>query len=367
MRSQSLLIWFIAGFSFLSGCTKKDPFGIDPNPGSQSSDRWVVGSPKIQGLSSATLQVDEVLSAYIFIVPPGTDITKLRLQIEVSKGAKIAPDPSLPRDYTKAQEFTVTAESGDEQKYTFAVYHQNVYGKNCQLRRVESGSDYYLEFSYDSRGRVSKVDMHKSGKHFRLTCNYEGNGDLKDAFISQGEGGALLEYRPVLENGKLVRVAFRSPEGAIYTSVDANNQILSKDHNKTICYSYYYVNERVYKSISCTNGNVYTYQYFDQPNDARYFLAAQLSYPAFMLVFYDFISTLDGPDILKHHYGQYVPWRRNEYYNAGPNLKKRITMDHVVNAEGFPREMKIKSEDRLNTDFPLTGNSTYQFYYNNCQ
>lgn len=367
MRAQNFLIWFIISLFVLNGCDQKDAPGIPPNPGSRSSDRWVVGSPKIHDLSSATLQVDEVLSTYIFIVPPGTDITRLKLQIEVSKGATIAPNPSQSRDYTQAQEFTVTAESGVQQKYTFVVYYQNVYGKNCQLRRFESGSDYYLEFSYDSRGRVSKVDMHKSGKHFRLTCNYEGNGDLKDAFISQGEGGALFEYRPVLENGKLVRVAFRSPEGAIYTSVDANNQILSNDRNKTICYSYYYVNERVYKSISCTNGNVYAYQYFDHRNDARHFLATQLSYPAFMLVFYDFITMLDGPDILKHHYGQYLPWRRNEYYNAGPNLKKRITMDHVVNAEGFPREMKIKTEDRLNTDFPLTGNSSYHFYYNNCQ
>lgn len=365
-----LALCFCMGVMLLGSCTKNDPLLVQPNNGQKSSERWIVGA-KIQGNSNAVLQVDGVLSTYIFIVPAGTNITQLKLDIEVSKGAVITPNPSQARDYSYGQEFTVTAETGAQQTYRFVVYKKSVYGKTCLVSRVEAMNGWYLEFFYDSRGRVIKINsVMGAGDRNVLTCNYEANGTLKEAFISEGEGDPpYREYRSIIENGKLVRVAIRSsPAIAIHTEVDEFNQIVKKDYNKTICYSYYYVNDRVLKHTRCSQGNVFAYQFFDQETDPRHFLAGQMFDPAFLLIFYDFVSPFDSDDVFKYHYGQFLPWKRNEYFNANAALTTSKTMEYRVNAEGFPKEMDITTEDRLNTDFPRKGSSySYKFYYTNCQ
>lgn len=54
-------------------------------------------------------------------VPFNTDVTKLAPTLTVSPFAKVVPPSATPRDFTKPQTYTVTAQDGSSQVYTVAV------------------------------------------------------------------------------------------------------------------------------------------------------------------------------------------------------------------------------------------------------
>ena len=85
---------------------------------------------------------------------PYIDLTKLKLEVTLTEGATISPDPSQVLDYSSIQKFTVTSESGEWKKeYTVTIDTFDLPVKYKFEQSELSESRKYFEFYETTEGK----------------------------------------------------------------------------------------------------------------------------------------------------------------------------------------------------------------------
>lgn len=106
---KTLLYLPLFCFFLLLSCTKTEV---------KSNQKEILGSVTVAGVPAATVAYDAAIFIYTITLPIGSSSKALSLNIAVSPGATILPNPAIPGDYTNPVLFTVTAEDGSKQTYT---------------------------------------------------------------------------------------------------------------------------------------------------------------------------------------------------------------------------------------------------------
>lgn len=87
------------------------------------------------------------------------DLTSVSPQITVSEGATISPDPSIPQDFSKPVQYTVTAENGDSRVYTISIQMPIADGNEILSFRL-AGCDGIIDGEVITVYVPSDVDLH---------------------------------------------------------------------------------------------------------------------------------------------------------------------------------------------------------------
>lgn len=143
---------------------------------------------------------------------PYIDLTQLALDVKLTPGATIAPDPSKVLDYSTIQKFTVTSESGEWQKeYTVTIDTFDLPTKYRFEQSELSESGKYFEFFETTEGKEGLIrqNIWASGNAgFSLT----GAGSTPDDFptvsvVNGKEGmGVRLETKSTGPFGQIAKM-----------------------------------------------------------------------------------------------------------------------------------------------------------------
>lgn len=354
----------------LSSCSSNRP---DFTPKPQSNEKEIIGSPTVANVSGVSASYDNQTRKYTLIVPAGTDVRALKLDIGISPKASISPNPAVARDYSNPVQFTVVAENGSSQVFTIVVLVKTVVnmGKNCLVTRIEDiDSKEYIDFKYDAQGRIIKMDIYFSLSYisspylYNLSFTYNVDGSLSEARqTSTDKEFVPLIYKPIYQNGKLIRLAILKGgiEIATKLQVDALNRLVRVEDN--LCYTYNYTATGAVSRIDRCSGAVS--DNLEYAVGVRHFFVHQD--PGFLSVFYTCFLGFDDTLMLHQFWGSYMPTKRIEYYYPGGAIYKRNTITYKTNTENFPTEMKMFYETRVNSDFPRSINYNYKIVYGNCQ
>lgn len=359
------------------GCSKKT---IDPiqNGSQNSTEKKITSNPTITGIQDALVNFDALNYVYEITVPSTTSLKALRLNIEISDGAKISPDPSSARDYTDPVVYEVTAGDGSKQKYTIFVIGKIPAAKtNCLVSRIEDvDSKEYFSFQYDANGRVVQIDSYfalsLSDRPFQalVTFQYNGSGDVSEAHFT-GNASTInkegITYKPVYSNGKLVRVAYKNQaggEGSINTAVDSQKQLTAIEYPGNSCYSYNFFGGVLTRINTCNS--VFINSSMDYSSLVRNYTTGQSTNPAFMCIYIDILNQFD-PTGLLFQPGLMLPSQRTEFIRPTGAVYEKCSVSYRVNADGYPLDMQILQQKKLNSDFPYTNSLHYAISYTNCK
>ena len=141
---------------------------------------------------------------------PYIDLTKLKLEVTLTEGATISPDPSQVLDYSSIQKFTVTSESGEWKKeYTVTIdtFDLPVKYKFEQSELNESGRYFEFYETVEGKGGIIRQNIWASGNPgFSLTGAGDTPEDYPTVSVANGrEGmGARLETKSTGPFGEMV-------------------------------------------------------------------------------------------------------------------------------------------------------------------
>lgn len=382
MKKLLLSAFCMAGsFMLIISCQKsEDETKVTP----KSSEKRIIGDPAIIGLSDVTVEYDNGIFTYILTVPGSPTITALKLYLNVSPKATISPNPSIERDYSQPVKFTITAEDGSKQDYTIIILTQAV-GKSCLPTKIEEiDTKEYVEFQYDSQKRITRVDCYfrhinvispydPEKHHATLYLTYNATGDLVSAkatgiYYTQGDD---FIYKPIYQNGKFVRLAYRNEyngaDGEINLTVDVQGQIARIGSDDINCNQYIYDKGAKMQLSSCIGSTIFTsYSYPTNKFGIFHFIKSQMKYPALIMTLNDFLEQFDWTGVMSS-WNNYSPMTEVHYFHPGGVAMKRNSMTYKVNSENYPTEIKTIYQTYLNTNFPRSSTYTYKVTYTDCQ
>ena len=365
------LLWIILLFSTCWACTDRKSVKPLTTPIFKSNEKEILGDPEIVGVIGVQSSFDRTTKVVELTVPASTDIKALKLRIKISAKASISPDPSQSHDYSSPIVFTVTAEDNSRQDYTIRIVKNSTPDKMCRISRIASDNDkQYFNFRYDQLSRVVEMELFDEflpmGKDpIKIAFKYNTTGDVILAEMPMPEvlGGGMTIYKPIYENGKLVRLAERSNRGKESSGtikLDNNNRFMG--FKSTQCNLF--VEGAVTEIIDCNSG--FIYNKLEYTSRTWHFLTAQQNYPAFLSIYYSFLAEFDNTNLLTH-IGKYLPTKRTSYRLPGSAIWERANVKYKVNEYGYPSEITVVTEKKLDTDFPYTNTSVYILSYENCQ
>lgn len=116
MNKKPLVLVFLTCILLLSSCIKEQPANID-------ADLIEVQFPDESGV----MHVSYTSSIVEVYVRSSVDPNNFGLDIIVSEGATVSPNPTEVTDYSKNREFTITSENGEwSKKYTISLVYNNI-------------------------------------------------------------------------------------------------------------------------------------------------------------------------------------------------------------------------------------------------
>ncbi|UII77375.1 DUF5018 domain-containing protein [Flagellimonas sp. HMM57] len=125
----------------------------------------------------ATINEDE--KTIIAEVPSGTDVTALVPNIEISAGAKVAPNSSIETDFSKTVTYMVTANDESSIEYTVTV---NVALSDREvlvaLYNANPGNTLDWDLEEQDLSQWSGVELNADGRVYRLNIGQSNIGEL---------------------------------------------------------------------------------------------------------------------------------------------------------------------------------------------
>ena len=139
MKKPSLIFFLaILSFSLFFSCAKKQ--GVVPIRAAKSSDD-LISSFTLNAFNPViTGTIDQSAKKISLTLPSGTDITALVPTIIISDKASISPASGIAQDFTKAVNYTVTAEDGSVQVYKVTVLLQSWFTEAMAATLIENAT-----------------------------------------------------------------------------------------------------------------------------------------------------------------------------------------------------------------------------------
>ena len=169
-------------------CKKDDPTPTTTPPVVKSSAK------DITKFSFATLNpvVDATIDATGKTIGATVGIEaveKLVPTFTVSDKATVSPASGLAQDFSKEVSYTVTAEDGTTQIWKVSVKIDASVAKVCRLQTIDRGSTGTINYGYDNKKRLIKIERKDTKSAILATETYEYNADgtLKNYnYVSSG-------------------------------------------------------------------------------------------------------------------------------------------------------------------------------------
>ncbi len=212
--SKSVLLLLLVMIGIVLSCKKEDD---NPKP----TTNPITGNLTITGITGADVSIDASGTTYTISVPKGTDVKGLKIQIPVSTGATISPDPDVARDYTNPVSFTITSTDGSTTKITIKVVVQSGTGT------TKSSEKQITAFTFAALNPVVSVTINQST--YKITATVPSNTDLTNLMPSLN-----LSAKATVSPASGVAQNFTNAVNYTVTAEDGTKQIYEVKIEKAI-------------------------------------------------------------------------------------------------------------------------------------